>query len=69
MARKRGKRWIQKALRHSKKGSLKQWARQHRFVSRNGNIRLADAYGYAKRHKLTHRMRQINLARNLGRLR
>jgi len=54
--------WIQKAVKH--KGALKEWAKQHHFV-KNGKIELTKAYEYAKKHNLTHRIRQINFAKNL----
>ncbi len=66
MARK-SRKWIQRAIKH--KGSLKEWAKEHRFLNRDGTIDLREAYAYAKRHGLTKRMRQINLARNLKKLR
>ena len=59
--------WIQKDIKH--KGSLKKWAKEHRFLNKNNTIDLNKAYAYAKRHELTHRIRQINLAKTLKRLR
>ncbi len=58
--------WIQKNLKH--KGSLTEWAKKHKFY-KNGHIELSKAYAYAKKHKLTHRIRQINLAKTLKKLR
>ena len=54
--------WIQKSIKH--KGSLTEWAKHHHFY-KNGKIELTKAYEYAKKHHLTHRIRQINLAKNL----
>ena len=60
------KRWIQKAVKH--KGSLTVWAKKHGFY-KGGKIQLNRALRYAKRHHLTKRVRQINLAKTLSRLR
>jgi hypothetical protein len=60
------KKWIQKATKKHK-GNLTSWAKQHHFV-KNGKIELGKAYRYAKKHELTKRVRQINLARTLRRL-
>ena len=60
------KRWIQKAVKH--KGSLTVWAKQHGFYH-NGRIQLNKALRYAKRRHLTKRIRQINLAKTLSKLR
>ena len=62
----RKKDWIQKSIKH--KGALRRWAEEHHFINKNGTINLRKAYAYAKKHHLTHRMRQINLARNLRKL-
>ena len=59
--------WIQKDIKH--KGSLTKWAKEHRFINKKGTIELSKAYSYAKKHKLTHRIRQINLAKTLKKLR
>ena len=59
--------WIQKDIKH--KGSLTKWAKEHRFINKNDTINLSRAYSYAKNHKLTHRLRQINLAKTLRKLR
>ena len=58
--------WIQKTVKH--KGSLKKWAKEHGFI-KNEKIDLEKAYKYAKKHKLTHRIKQINLAKTLKKLR
>ena len=50
--------WIQKNIKH--KSSLTKWAKEHRFMNDNDTIKLNKAYSYAKNHKLTHRLRQIN---------
>ncbi|MEM3860710.1 MAG: hypothetical protein QW478_15170 [Candidatus Micrarchaeaceae archaeon] len=60
------KKWIQHAIKH--KGSLTTWAKKHKFY-KNNKIQLNKAYKYAKAHKLTKRLRQINLARNLRKFR
>ena len=60
------KNWIQKSIKH--KGSLKEWAKKHKFI-KNGKIDLQRAYEYAKKHKLNHRIRQINLAKTLRKVR
>ena len=65
MARK--KRWIQRAIKH--KGSLKKWAEKHGFITRRGTIDLKRALEYAEKHHLTHRIRQINLAMTLRKMR
>ena len=59
--------WIQKNIKH--KGSLTKWAKEHRFMNDNDTIKLNKAYSYAKNHKLTHRLRQINLAKTLKKFR
>ena len=60
------KRWIQRAVK--RKGSLTVWAKKHGFY-KGGRIQLNRALRYAKRHHLTKRVRQINLAMTLKRLR
>ena len=60
------KRWIQRAVK--RKGSLTVWAKKHGFY-KGGKIQLNRALRYAKRHHLTKRVRQINLAMTLKRLR
>jgi hypothetical protein len=63
MAKKMNKRWIQRAITHP--GSLKKWSIEHGFITQKGTINLKDAEAYAKKHKLIHRIRQINLVKNL----
>ena len=58
--------WIQKTIRH--KGSLRKWAEKHHII-KNGKIDINKALKYAKKNKLTHRIRQLNLAKTLKRLR
>ncbi|MEM3859984.1 MAG: hypothetical protein QW478_11395 [Candidatus Micrarchaeaceae archaeon] len=58
------KKWIQKSIKH--KGSLTTWAKRHKFY-KNNKIELGKAYKYAKKHHLTKRLRQINLAKTLRR--
>ena len=60
------RRWIQKAVK--KKGSLTAWAKKHRFY-KGGKIQINKALHYAKRKHLTKRIRQLNLAKTLRRLR
>jgi len=60
---KNSKRWIQGAIKHE--GSLTRWAKQHGFVTEKGTINLKEAESYARKKGDTHRLRQINLARNL----
>jgi len=65
------RKWIQKTgiKKKGRKGSLTSWAKKHHFISKStGDIKLKEAYGYAKRHDLTHRMRQINLAKTLRKM-
>lgn len=65
------KKWIQKTGigKKGRKGSLDRWAKKHRFISKTtGDIKLGKAYDYAKKHHLTHRMRQINLAKTLRKM-
>jgi len=61
----RGK-WIQRAVKN--RGSLTEWAKQHHFY-KNGRIQLNKALRYAKHHHLTKRVKQINLAKTLSKLR
>ncbi|MGC9046969.1 MAG: hypothetical protein ACP5IC_02555 [Minisyncoccia bacterium] len=60
---KKNKKWIQKAIRHP--GSLRRWAKEHGFITTNGRIDLKKAEAYARKLGLTHRIRQINLVKNL----
>ncbi len=61
--RKNNKKWIQRAVKH--KGSLRKWAQEHHFILENGNIDLNKAKQYAENKGLKHRIRQIDLAKNL----
>jgi len=63
----KNKKWIQHSIKH--KGALRRWAEQHRFLNKNGTIDLSKAYKYAKTHKDTHRLHQINLAKTLRKIR
>ncbi|MEM4056841.1 MAG: hypothetical protein QW578_07380 [Thermoplasmatales archaeon] len=63
----RDKKWIQKSIKH--KGSLRNWARKHRLMTKRDTIDLQRAEKYAKRHGETRRLRQINLARTLRKVR
>jgi hypothetical protein len=58
--------WIQKSIKH--RGSLRNWAKKHKFI-KNGKIDLDRASEYAHKHHLTRRIRQINLARTLRKIR
>ena len=58
----RKRKWIQRVIKN--KGSLTDWATKHRFI-RNNRIQFDRAMSYAKRNSLTHRIRQINLAKKL----
>ena len=60
------RRWIQKAVK--RKGDLTAWAKRHRFY-KGGRIQISKAMRYAKRKHLTKRIRQLNLAKTLRRLR
>ncbi len=59
------KKWIQKTVKH--KGSLIKWSKKHKFY-KNGKILLTKAQKYAKKHKLEHRVKQINLAKTLRKI-
>ncbi|MEM3859301.1 MAG: hypothetical protein QW478_07825 [Candidatus Micrarchaeaceae archaeon] len=63
----KNRKWIQKGIKH--KGSLKKWATEHDLLTQEGNINLVKAYAYAKRKNLKHRIKQINLAKTLRKLR
>jgi hypothetical protein len=65
--RKRNRYWIQKAIK--REGSLRRWAKEHGFLTERGTIDLRRALKYAKKKGLTQRIRQINLAKTLRRLR
>ncbi len=58
--------FIKKAIKH--KGSLRKWAQKVKAMNKNGTINLSKAMRIAKRRGLTHRIRQINLAKNLRRM-
>ncbi len=60
---KKDKKWIQKAIKH--KGSLTKWAKAHGFITKRGTIDIKKAEAYARKHNLKHRIRQINLVKNL----
>ena len=62
-----GRKFIQKAIK--RKGSLTAWAKMHHFITGRGTIDLDRAYKYAKKKHLIERVRQINLAKNLRKLR
>jgi len=65
--RKRNRYWIQKAIK--REGSLRRWAEKHRLLTKRGTIDLDRAKKYAERKGLTQRIRQINLAKTLRKLR
>ena len=58
--------WIKRAVKH--KGSLERWAKEKGLLNENGTIDLRRAEEYAKKHELTHRVRQVNLARTLRKI-
>lgn len=60
------KKWISGAIEHP--GSLRRWAKQHRAM-RGNKINLSKAERIARRKGDEHRIRQINLARNLRKAR
>ena len=55
--------WIGEAIKHE--GSFTKWAKSHGFVTKRGTINLREAESYARKKGDTHRLRQINLAKNL----
>lgn len=59
--------FIQGAIEHP--GSLKKWAAMNGFQNEDGTIDLRTARSYAQEHGLKHRLRQINLAMTLKKLR
>lgn len=59
--------FIQKAVKHP--GSLRRWAEQHHFINSKGTIDLSKAEKYAKKEGLKHRLKEINLAKTLRRVR
>ncbi len=63
----KNKKWIQHAINKKHEGSLRRWAKMHGFINKDDTIDLQRAYAYAKRKRDTHRIRQINLAKNLKR--
>ena len=63
MARK----FIRGAIKHP--GSLTRYAKQHRLLRPDGTIDLSRAKDYAERHHDLRRVRQVNLANTLRRLR
>jgi hypothetical protein len=70
MATKEDKFWIQKAVnKKGHKGRLRRWAMKHRLLNQDGTIDLSHAKKFARREGDVHRLREINLAINLRRLR
>ena len=64
------RRFIQEAIEHP--GSLRKFAAEHHALDKSGKINLAKAARAANRLKgaaRTHRLRQVNLAKTLKRLR
>ena len=62
--------FIQRAIKHP--GSLRAFAKKHRALTARGTVNLPKARRVAKRLSepaRAHRLRQINLAENLKRLR
>jgi len=63
------KKWIQDATKNSTKGSLTRYAKKHRLMNKDGTIALDRAHDYAERNGETHRIKQINFAKNVRNLR
>lgn len=61
------KRWIQKTIKNP--GSLRRWAKKHRFLNKDNTINLRKAKAYAVRHNNKKRIKQIILAMTLRKLR
>ena len=59
--------WIQKVTKH--KGNLKKWAKEHHFTNKNGTINITKGLRYAKNKHLDKRIKQLNLAKTLKKLR
>ena len=60
-------RFIGRAIKHP--GSLRRWAKMHGFENADGTIDLRRARAYARRNRLDHRLKQIQLAATLKKLR
>jgi hypothetical protein len=64
--------FIQEAVAHHK-GALRKYAKEHGTLEKNGNIDLRKTKGYIEKHEKgemkTRRLREVNLAENLKRLR
>jgi len=59
------KKWIQKAIKPSRKGKLTRWAKKHHLMNKGGEtINLKKASAYNKRHD-SGMGRQIALAKKL----
>jgi hypothetical protein len=66
--RRKSYKWIQASGVRRHKGMLRSWAAEHGFIGPSGRIELGEAYAYARARGDTHRMRQINFAKNVRRL-
>lgn len=60
--------WIRKAIPEEHRGKLEKWAKEHHFMDVNGDINLRKAMSYAKEHKDVTREREVNLAKNLKKM-
>ena len=60
--------WIRQAIPESHRGKLEKWAKEHHFMDVNGDINLIKAMSYAKEHGDTTREREVNLAKNLKKM-
>jgi queuine/archaeosine tRNA-ribosyltransferase len=58
------KKWIQKAIKSSKKGSLTRWARHHHLMNKDGTINIKKAEAYNEKHD-AGKGRAIALAKRL----
>lgn len=61
------KNWIKKATKH--KGKLKSYAKYHKAIKKNGDIDLTKVMRIAKKNKDKKRIKEIELARTLKRMR
>lgn len=61
------KNWIKKATKH--KGKLRSYAKRHKAIKKNGDIDLNKAMRIAKKNNDKKRIKEIELARTLKRMR
>ncbi len=66
-------RWIQHAVKPGTRESFRNYAERHHLLTEKGTIDLRRARAYVRRHEKgrerTRRLRQINLARTLRKIR